>query len=141
MKRSTKILCGVLALLAVVLLDVGAVLLKNMPSADGRPDADRTVPADGSPAALHEHAFTETVVRETSCTQAGEKRFRCGECGMEYTEPIPPAGHRYRVEEVANENGRPEPHHVCEACGTDADACPAPFPEEQQEALSVAKNV
>ena len=140
MKRSTKIICGVLALLAVVLLDVGAVLLKNMPSTDGRPDAGRAVPADGpadaSPAAPHAHAFTETVAREATCTQAGERRFRCEGCGQEYAEPIPSAGHRYRVEEVANENGRPEPHHVCEVCGADADVCPAPLPEEQQEALN-----
>ncbi len=44
--------------------------------------------------AEHEHEYKETV-KEATCTEAGEKEWKC-ECGaIEKTEPIPPKGHNF----------------------------------------------
>ncbi|MBQ7925894.1 MAG: SH3 domain-containing protein [Lachnospiraceae bacterium] len=40
----------------------------------------------------HEHAYTETVTTEATCTTDGEKTFTC-ECGDSYTEVITAIGH------------------------------------------------
>ena len=51
----------------------------------------------------HVHSYTETVMKEPTCTEAGEKTYTC-ECGDSYTEVIPATGHHY-------ENGE------CTDCG------------------------
>lgn len=43
------------------------------------------------------HDYDVTVVKEASCTEAGEKKYVCP-CGESYTESIPAYGHSYRVE-------------------------------------------
>lgn len=42
----------------------------------------------------HEHAYTESITKEASCTEAGEKSFVC-ECGDTYTEQIEVIGHSF----------------------------------------------
>ena len=42
----------------------------------------------------HEHAYTESVTKEATCTEAGEKTFTC-DCGDTYTEQIEATGHAY----------------------------------------------
>lgn len=42
----------------------------------------------------HTHSYTETVTKEASCTEAGEKTYTC-DCGDSYTEVIPAKGHSY----------------------------------------------
>ena len=42
----------------------------------------------------HEHAYTESITREVTCTEAGEKTFACV-CGDTYTEAIEATGHSY----------------------------------------------
>lgn len=43
----------------------------------------------------HEHNYTSAVVKEASCTEAGERKYTCV-CGDSYTESIPAHGHSYQ---------------------------------------------
>ena len=43
----------------------------------------------------HEHDYTSAVVKEASCTEAGERKYTCV-CGDSYTESIPAHGHSYQ---------------------------------------------
>jgi len=53
-----------------------------------------------------EHSYTETVTKEPTCTEAGEKTYTCG-CGDSYTETIPATGHNY-VNNICMECGETE---------------------------------
>ena len=44
----------------------------------------------------HEHAYTEAITTEATCTEAGEKTFTC-DCGDTYTEQIEATGHNYEA--------------------------------------------
>lgn len=48
---------------------------------------------------IHEHTYTDSVTKEATCTESGEKTFTC-ECGDSYTEQIEKKEHNY--EEVEN---------------------------------------
>lgn len=41
---------------------------------------------------LHEHSYTSSVTKESTCTQVGTKTFTCS-CSDSYTETIPATGH------------------------------------------------
>lgn len=42
----------------------------------------------------HKHNYTETITKEPTCTEDGEKKYTC-DCGDSYTEVIPATGHNY----------------------------------------------
>lgn len=42
-----------------------------------------------------EHVFGETITKEATCTEAGEKVYTCSICGGQFTEEIPATGHNY----------------------------------------------
>ena len=42
----------------------------------------------------HTHNYTETIIKEATCTEAGEKKLTCS-CGDSKTETIPATGHDY----------------------------------------------
>ncbi len=47
-------------------------------------------------ASCHKHEYTEKIVKEATCGEAGEKLLTCSECEKEVTEEIPPTGkHSY----------------------------------------------
>lgn len=51
----------------------------------------------------HEHSYTESISKEVTCTEAGEKTFAC-DCGDTYTETMEAMGHNYaEVEDSAVE--------------------------------------
>jgi hypothetical protein len=65
----------------------------------------------------HEHAYTDKVTKEATCTEAGEKTFTC-DCGDTYTEAIQATGHDYKDETKAptcSEKGYIT--HTCKTCG------------------------
>lgn len=71
----------------------------------------------------HEHNYTETVTKEPTCTEAGEKTYTCG-CGDSYTEDIPATGHHFGEEDKCTDCGELDPDHkhdyvdgVCIGCG------------------------
>ncbi len=41
-----------------------------------------------------DHKYEESVTKEATCTEAGEKTFTCTICGDSYTEDIPAIGHQ-----------------------------------------------
>lgn len=43
----------------------------------------------------HEHAFTETIVREATCKEEGVVRFQCRYCDYQYEKPLPLVAHKY----------------------------------------------
>lgn len=51
----------------------------------------------------HKHNYVETITKEPTCTETGEKTYTC-DCGDSYAETIPAIGHHY-------ENGE------CTECG------------------------
>ena len=56
---------------------------------------------------LHKHNYAETIIKEATCREDGEKECTC-ECGNSYTEIIPATGHDYVDGECIN-CGRKEP--------------------------------
>ena len=44
--------------------------------------------------APHEHVFTETITKEATCLEAGEKTLAC-ECGESLVEEVPATGHDF----------------------------------------------
>lgn len=56
----------------------------------------------------HIHSYTETVTKEPTCTEDGEKTYAC-ECGDSYAEVIPATGHNY-VDNTTDNN------HICSVC-------------------------
>lgn len=57
----------------------------------------------------HKHNYTETITKEPTCTEEGEKTYICG-CGDSYTEKIPAAGHNY-VEGECGHCGEKDPDY------------------------------
>lgn len=51
---------------------------------------------------VHTHSYSESVTKEPSCVDAGEKTFAC-ECGDSYTETLPALGHKFE-NYVSNED-------------------------------------
>ena len=70
----------------------------------------------------HTHDYVETVTKAATCTEAGEKTFKC-ECGDSYTSTVPALGHDFTgdgtnvVAPTCTEAGYTE--HACkrEGCG------------------------
>ena len=54
----------------------------------------------------HVHSYSETIIKEPTCTEAGEKTYAC-DCGYSYTETIPATGHNY-VDGICTECGKSE---------------------------------
>ena len=61
------------------------------------------------------HDYTETVVKEATCTAAGEKTYTCSVCNYSYTEEIPATGHSFAGDWVKED----ETNHsnTCTICG------------------------
>ncbi|HBA69448.1 MAG TPA: hypothetical protein DCZ40_08845 [Lachnospiraceae bacterium] len=57
----------------------------------------------------HTHSYTESITKEPTCTEAGEKTYTCG-CGDSYTEEIPAKGHNYK-DGICSECGEKDPDH------------------------------
>ena len=65
--------------------------------------------------APHEHVFTETITKEATCLEAGEKTLAC-ECGESSVEEVPATGHDFS-NYVSNEDA------TYEADGTETAKC------------------
>lgn len=57
----------------------------------------------------HEHKYTETITKEPTCTEDGEKTYTC-DCGDTKTEVIPATGHHY-VDGECEHCGEKDPSH------------------------------
>ena len=70
------------------------------------------------PAKDHKHDYSDTVVKEASCTEAGVRRFLCA-CGDAYTENIPAYGHSYhsRVTQEPTVSAEGVMTYTCSRCG------------------------
>jgi len=60
----------------------------------------------------HEHSYTETVTKEPTCTEAGEKTLTCA-CGDSKTESIPSTGHNYK-DGKCTECGEADPDYIAD---------------------------
>ena len=89
------------------------------------------------------HQYTETVTRQPTCTQAGERTLRCGICGDSYTEAIPAAGHTYTSEwttdrqPTCTQAGSKSRH--CMVCGASADVTDIPATGHNYQNTKVIK--
>lgn len=59
----------------------------------------------------HAHTYSETVTKEPTCTEDGEKTLTCTECSDTKTEVIPATGHNY-VDDVCDKCGAVSPDHT-----------------------------
>ena len=59
----------------------------------------------------HTHSYTETVTKEPTCTEAGEKTYTC-DCGDSYIEEIPATGHHYGEDDKCTDCGELNPNHT-----------------------------
>ena len=66
------------------------------------------------------HDYVETVMKEATCTEAGEKQLKCSRCDDTKTEEIPAKGHTEVTDEAVpatcTESGLTEGSH-CSVCG------------------------
>lgn len=58
----------------------------------------------------HTHKYVESITKEPTCTEAGEKTYTC-DCGDSYTETIPAKGHNYK-DGTCTDCGEKDPNHV-----------------------------
>lgn len=58
----------------------------------------------------HTHSYTETITKQPTCTEDGEKTYTC-ECGDSYTEAIPATGHHYGNDDKCTDCGELNPEH------------------------------
>ena len=63
------------------------------------------------------HDYSTCVVKPTTCTEDGERRYVCDKCGDEYTEVIAAPGHSYAITDSASENGKTTRVYTCTVCG------------------------
>lgn len=77
-------------------------------------------PDEETPVCTHE-AMTSEVVKEATCTEAGEKKFTCTDCGYSYTKEIAILDHTIEkleaVEPTCTETGLGK-GEKCSVCGT-----------------------
>lgn len=77
-------------------------------------------PVEETPVCTHE-AMTSEVVKEATCTEAGEKKFTCTDCGYSYTQEIAILDHTIEkleaVEPTCTETGLGK-GEKCSVCGT-----------------------
>lgn len=68
----------------------------------------------------HTHSYTETITKQATCADAGERTFSC-KCGDSYTEAIPATGHDYKVEStIAATCTEAEKEQIkCSYCGNE----------------------
>ena len=73
-----------------------------------------------APTTAHEHSWDSgSVTKEASCTQPGEKTYKCA-CGESRTEEIPAAGHSWNAGAVTTEPTCTAPGirtYTCSKCG------------------------
>ena len=68
----------------------------------------------------HDFSGGETVLRETTCDQEGEKSLTCTVCGKTITRPIPKKGHTLQIQTENNATCEQEGNKrywVCQDCG------------------------
>lgn len=58
----------------------------------------------------HKHSYTETITKEPTCTEVGEKTYTCG-CEDSYTEEIAAKGHHYGYDDKCTDCGELNPDH------------------------------
>ena len=68
---------------------------------------------------VHVHSYTESITKQPTCTEEGEKTFTC-DCGDTYTEIIPAKGHTEVIDKAVpvtcTTDGKTEGSH-CYVCG------------------------
>ncbi len=82
--------------------------------------ATPTPDGGGRTPAPHEHRYDSgRIVRNATCTEAGERVYTCAECGDTKTEEIPATGHKYST--VKTQNADQEHYGYilskCSTCG------------------------
>lgn len=63
------------------------------------------------------HDYTNTVVREATCTQEGTRKSVCDTCGYSFETKIPANGHNYMISDVQSSNGNTRRTYTCTVCG------------------------
>ena len=91
--------------------DCGDSYTEEIP-ATGHKDTDGDGVCDecGEKDSDHKHSYTETITKQPTCTEAGEKTYTC-DCGDTYTVVIPATGHHYGDDDKCTGCGELNPDH------------------------------
>lgn len=73
-------------------------------------DGDGVCDECGEKDSDHKHSYTETITKQPTCTETGEKTYTC-KCGDSYTEVIPAKGHHYGDDDKCTGCGELNPDH------------------------------
>ncbi len=114
MKKRKKLIIIIISIIALVLLAVGIYF-------------------------FHPHSYKESVAKEPTCSQYGEKLFKCW-CGKKYTEIIPALEHDY-VESVTKEPActqAGEKTFSCSKCGNTYTEAILPLGHDYMEKVAEA---
>lgn len=64
------------------------------------------------------HDYTETIVKQATCTKEGIRGFTCDICGDHYEEVIHAQGHSYHITDIKSKNGNTTRTYTCSLCGS-----------------------
>ena len=63
------------------------------------------------------HNYVSTITRAPTCTQEGERKVECENCGDSYTAKIAANGHDYQITDTSNTKGKTIRTYTCSICG------------------------
>lgn len=145
MKKKLILACTIVTLSMNLLCGCGSTT-EVQESTETANEPTETMAEETSTEAPHEHVFTETITKEATCLEAGEKTLAC-ECGESSVEEVPATGHDFS-NYVSNEDATYEADGTetatCSVCGeTDtrvAEGSMLTYTFEDMEATKYAKS-
>ena len=93
MKKKLILACTIVTLSMNLLCGCGSTT-EVQESTETANEPTETMAEETSTEAPHEHVFTETITKEATCLEAGEKTLAC-ECGESSVEEVPATGHDF----------------------------------------------
>ena len=66
---------------------------------------------------VRRHSYESEVIRTATCTEDGERHYRCTKCGNEYTKVIPAFGHTYEIIDEKKDSEKTLRTYICTTCG------------------------
>lgn len=145
MKKKLILACTIVTLSMNLLCGCGSTT-EVQESTETANEPTETMAEETSTEAPHEHVFTETITKEATWLEAGEKTLAC-ECGESSVEEVPATGHDFS-NYVSNEDATYEADGTetatCSVCGeTDtrvAEGSMLTYTFEDMEATKYAKS-
>ena len=62
------------------------------------------------------HSYTNTIIKEPTCTTEGLRRSVCDDCGNTFDTVIAANGHHYEITDTSSHGGKTTRTYICTAC-------------------------